>query len=352
MPLVLHLQVTFVQNPFSNATYTGLLQGGSYAQSGYVRVTLLSTGSFSALFNLGQQTSTLKNSFTLPSTSGNPPQFASQLKLAGNIFNLTLALGSGGAITGSLSSTSDNSSLSFSATRPVAAPVPSAVAALAGSYGAAFTIPTPATGMPTGSGAVAVTVSKSGAIRFAGNLGDGLKVSLGGILDANGAYPFYLSTSASKTAGAELALGEISAVLGQKPVQFTGTLDWFRAANTNDPAYRAGFCTRLMVTADPAGSLSGLAPTAQIAFAGGDLKSSLAQGLNISRTGVATPASLPNGAFSLKYSKSTGLFTGSFMDLGQKRTFTGAFLPSDNKGFGYFQETGGLTGSVLLQTGP
>ena len=48
---------------------------------------------------------------------------------------------------------------------------------------------------------------------------------------------------------------------------------------------------------------------------------------------------------------STGLFTGSFIDNTKARTFTGAFLPSQDEGFGYFEETNGQTGSVLLQPG-
>jgi len=99
--------------------------------------------------------------------------------------------------------------------------------------------------------------------------------------------------------------------------------------------------------------LSLLAPTAQITFSGGDLgATSIVRSLNISAKGVVTPASTTGGAFSLSYSAATGLFTGSFLDNGAKRTFTGAFLPSEEEGFGFFQETNGLTGSVLLQSGP
>ena len=43
---------------------------------------------------------------------------------------------------------------------------------------------------------------------------------------------------------------------------------------------------------------------------------------------------------------------GSFLDNGAKRLFTGALLQSQDEGFGFFQETNGVTGSVLLQTGP
>jgi hypothetical protein len=353
MPLVLDLQATFVQNPFIGGTYAGLLQGGTFAQSGYMRLTLLPTGSFTAVFNLGQASTTLKSAFTLPSNLNNPIQYNGALSLPdGRSFTLTLSLNSG-SITGTISSIAGGSPLNFTATSPVAAPVPAAVAALNGAYATAFTIPSPAAGLPTGSGAAAITVTKTGAIRFAGNLGDGLKASLGGVLDANAGYPFYLYAAGSKTAGAEIALGRISAVLGQKPAQFRGALDWIRNADADDPAYPAGFYTRLIVTADPPQSLSLLAPTAHLTFSGADLTAPLLQELSISPTGVATPTSLPNGLFSFKYSKATGLFTGSFLDFGSKpRTFSGAFLPSQTKGFGYFEETTGVTGSVLLQTGP
>ena len=237
------------------------------------------------------------------------------------------------------------------------APIPSAIAALAASYGGALVIPSsttaPPTPLPAGDGAVGITVTKTGSFRIAGNLGDGLKVSSGGTLDSNGAYPFYLYSPLSKTSGAEIALGEISATPGAKPGQFTGSLDWFRNPLGADPAYPQGFDTRFILTADPGQSIASLRPTVHLTFSGADLTSNLVQDLTISKTGTTTPTTLSNGPFTFKYSASTGLFSGTFMAVGKKpRPFSGAFLPSQTKGFGYFEETTGLTGSVFLQTGP
>jgi hypothetical protein len=304
---------------------------------------------------LGQATTTLKSAFTLPANLSDPVQLSRSIAFPqpdGRVFDLLLTL-NGGAITGTLTYAADGTSLSFTATRPVTAPAPTGVTALSGAYSAAFVVPTAGPGLPTGSGAAALTVTKTGGIRVAGNLGDGLKVAASGTLDKNGAYPFYLYSAGSKTAGQEIALGQISAVLGAKPVQFTGTLDWLRNPNAKDLAYPAGFYTRLSLTADPVHPISILGSTAHIIFSGGDLGSSAPRSLLISKTGAVTPASTLGGAFSLRYSASTGLFTGSFLDLGNKpRTFTGALLQSQDEGFGYFQETTGLTGSVVLQSGP
>ena len=357
MPLVLNLQAIFVPNPYLSGTYTGLLQGGSFAESGYMRLTLLPTGSFTAVFTLGQASTAkpLKSAFSLPAVLSNPVQFGGAISLPdGRIFDLVLTL-NGGVIDGALTNPSDGSSLNFTATRPVTAPVPPPVAALAGAYSAALLLPTPGAGLPEGFGAASITVTKTGAIHLAGNLGDGVKIAASGTLDATGAYPFYFYTAGSKTAGAEIALGKISAVLGNKPVQFTGALDWSRNPITlsTPPPYAAGFFTRLELTADPSHPLSLLGSTAQITFSGGDLgTTTVVRSLDISTRGVVTPASTTGGAFSLSYTAATGLFTGSFLDLGAKRTFTGALLQSQNEGFGFFQETNGLTGSVLLQSGP
>ena len=71
--------------------------------------------------------------------------------------------------------------------------------------------------------------------------------------------------------------------------------------------------------------------------------------IDISNRGVVTAPSGPTG-FTLKFTTATGLFNGAFRDTGNvKRTFNGALLQSQSSGKGFFQETSGLTGSVVIQ---
>ena len=341
MPVLLDLQANFVANPFLTAkgSYLALLQGTTYSESGFAQLAVAPSGAFSATINLGGSAAKVRGVFD------NLGQFEGVFTLPGNgSFKANLLLTAGGVLTGVITSQGNGSQIALSAERIAT----HADQNLAGAYtvllpAASGTIP-----LPGGNGYGALTISKTGAVRFSGKLGDALPVTLAGSLDSNGIWPFLFVKAASKKAGAELLLGSIAF---PPPISGTsGTLTWYRTASINDPVYRNGFSITIPFVAGryvpPAVSSS----NAVVTFSGGDLVTPLMEPVSIdSRDRVTPGGALP---FTLKFTSGTGLFTGSFPDNGSVRVFAGAVLQSGSTGMGLFEEKSGQTGSVLLSPAP
>jgi hypothetical protein len=87
--------------------------------------------------------------------------------------------------------------------------------------------------------------------------------------------------------------------------------------------------------------------SADITFSGGDLSGPVTKSVSIGAKDKVTYAG--SDKFTLKFASKSGLFTGSFVDKGVNRAFSGAVLQSGSLGMGLFQEPTGPGGSVLLQ---
>jgi hypothetical protein len=258
------------------------------------------------------------------------------------MFDAALSITAGGMLTGTLTSQNDGTQIALSAERTA----PHSDQALAGAY----TVQLPAvsgTG-PDGNGYGTLTISKTGAVRFAGKLGDGLPVTLAGSLDSNGAWPFLFVKAAGKKEGAELVLGSITFPPGTSGN--AGELTWYRTANNEDTAYPAGFSVTVPFIAGSYKAPAVSSGSASITFSGADLTGPVVKSVSISSNDKVTYTGADK--FSLSFTAHNGLFSGKFSDNGTARPFTGAVLQSGSSGVGLFEEKSGQTGSVLIAPSP
>jgi hypothetical protein len=328
MPSLLDLQANFVVNPLktANGSYLALLQGGSYSLSGFAQVTVKPNGSFTSTFNLGGDSAKLSSAFD------DLGQYNGKVTLPGNrMFTTALSLSAGGMLTGTLSSVGGGSQLALNAER--IAPHPDQ--ALAGAY----TVVLPAasgTGLPGGNGYGTLTVSKTGAVKFAGQLGDGVPVTISGALDSGGVWPFVFTKAAGRSTGAELVLGAVP--FPPAAGGTAGTLDWYR---TSDAIYPGGFSSEIPIVAaryaPPAVSATGASVT---------LAGTTSVPVSINTEDKVTTAT---GKFTLKFTQKTGLFTGKFEDNGNLLPFAGAVIQSGSFGMGLFKDANGETSPVLFE---
>jgi hypothetical protein len=336
MTALLNLQANFSANPFLTAkgSYLALLQGSDYEHSGSAQMTVTPAGGFTATFTLGGSSAKVVNAFN------NQGEYQGEFEIHGvGLFNATLSLTAGGVLSGSLINQNDGSQIQLNTQRIA----PRADQAVAGTY--TVLLPAPSgTASPGGNGYGTLTLSKTGAVKFSGKLGDGLPVTLSGSLDGNGAWPFLFSRPAGLKTGAELLLGSVSFPPAASGT--AGTLTWYRTANTKDLVYPTGFSTTIpfetgRYTAPATGYSS-----ASVTFSGLDLGNPVVEPISIVSGRI-----IPGGAtpFTLKFTAGTGLFTGSFPDHGVTRAFAGAVLQSGSTGMGLFQEPSGATDSVVLQ---
>ena len=339
MPPVLHLRANFAINPFLTAkgAYVPLLQGGSFAESGFANLTVAATGGFTSTFTLGGARISAHGVFN------NLGQYVGVLILPGGThYDMDVSLTAGAILTGTLTSQTDGSQIPFEAQRTASQNDQN----LAGSYTVLLPTPSGPASVPDGSGFGTLKISKTGAVSFAGHLGDGIAATASGQLDSSGVFPFVFFKPQSSTAGAELLLGQIPfppAVGGT-----AGTLTWYRTSNPNDHAYPAGFNTNVSFLTGyykaPAVSYN----EADVTISGADISSSaLVFPISIAANGKVT--SVGGIPFKFAFSAATGLFTGTFHDNGVNRAFSGAVLQSGTFGLGLFQTSSGQTGSVILQ---
>jgi hypothetical protein len=293
-------------------------------------------GSFAATFDLGGSAAKVRGAFD------NLGEYAGGFTLPGNgSFKANLLLTAGGVLTGVITSQGNGSQIALSAERAA----PRADKNLAGAYTVVLPAPSGAPSLPGGNGYGTLTVSKTGAVKFAGKLGDGIPVTLSGSLDSNGVWPFLFVKAAGRKAGAELLLGSVAFPPAASGT--AGTLTWYRTANMNDPAYPGGFSTTIPFVAAPYAAPPVNYTSATVTFSGGDLVTALIEPIGINSHGLVTPGGAT--PFTLKFTSKSGLFSGSFPDYGTVRSFSGAVLQSGSYGMGLFEEKSGQTGSVVIE---
>ncbi len=223
----------------------------------------------------------------------------------------------------------------------------------------------PSATLPQGTGYAKVTIDKTGGVRLAGKLADGLPFSASSILVGNPTRPEFIINQAlnyplAKPAGAPGLLSGGLRCVTQGESDLHGTLRWVRPGQ-NSALYPQSFDTRL----EAAGSrykppvvgqrLFGLgadAPNARIAFTVGGIDAAAIQpavDFTITAANVASlgfPGSAQNpGSVKLTLDAKQGLFNGTLLlkDPGPggstiKRTaaFSGALDSTGRRGSGFF----------------
>jgi hypothetical protein len=209
-------------------------------------------------------------------------------------------------------------------------------------------------GLPGGTGAASLSVKKTGAVKIAGVLGDGQKFVSAGPIDDHNQFMFY----AAPYKGGGLIGGPMTFALQGTPPTLGANLEWFKKADANSAVYPAGFtksatATGAFYTKPPRGVKVLALTNGIISLDGSDLSFSPREQpvtLGTNNRFTFTPV-IPS--FKASINIATGLFSGSFRTAtgAPVRKFSGALLPSENRGAGVFVGTA-ESGQVLLEAAP
>lgn len=181
-----------------------------------------------------------------------------------------------------------------------------------------------------GNGFGTLTLSTAGAVRFAGTLADGTKLSQSAAVTQFGNWPFYIPLYS----GQGLVMGWLSFTNSASGVP-AGAFNWIKSPNPKSALYRNGLAIQTIVKGSfyvPPPS-----PGMNVAMA------------SLTILGAAAPPSGTNEVLSLKFSPSTGTFTGRVMNqtTGKPEAFEGAFLQAPNAGYGFVLGTN-LSSPLIL----
>jgi hypothetical protein len=198
--------------------------------------------------------------------------------------------------------------------------------------------------LPQGIGYAILTVSKTGAVRLAGVLGDNTRMSRGGTLSKDGRLSIYEGLYRGKQGG---IIGRMTFASKPGISDAEGTLHWFKPAATTDKLFPAGFVTTTAVVASryiaprrgvfALNGLEGSAGRATVAFSQGNIVP-FGKSISISRSHRVAVTSPAEDRLGISISPSAGTIRGSFRLPGARAAtaFRGVLLQQSGKGFGLF----------------
>jgi hypothetical protein len=210
------------------------------------------------------------------------------------------------------------------------------------------------TAAPGGDGYATVSVSAAGAVRLAGTLGDGSKVTQSSVISGDGQWPLYIPAYTGKG----LLLSWVS--FASDPLDdFTGVVDWLKPGQPGGRFYPAGITQRTTLTGSkyqaPAAGGNALGfSAADVVFSVGGLDRTFTNHI------VLGPNSrvLNNGSnnkLTMTFSPGTGMFSGRVADpsSGLILPFNGAVVQKGKRGSGSFwMPSIGESGRVVIQPAP
>ena len=335
-------------NPFAavSGAYGGLVETEPFARgmSGSADVQVTGAGSFSAPLKFGAQTAGFAGAFD------SRGRFAGEIMRAGQpSLRLVLALDvtdGSERLTGLISD--DTTTAAINAERAIsAAPHP-------GKYTAVLERDAASSTLPAGFGYGTLRVGAGGDVRFAGRLGDGEAVTLGGQLTTSAHWPVY----ASLNGGAGALIDRVNFRDIPQTSDLDGRLHWLRPASSA-ARFGGGFEGDVSLTgsayARPASGkrilgLAGGRRNARFTFSDGSLVSPVTRTLKITPSHTVSP--LYPGIFTMTLDADMETFTGKikFGGIGRVR-FDGVLLPKIGAGKGQVRFSDG-TGDMELEALP
>ena len=215
-------------------------------------------------------------------------------------------------------------------------------------FGASDALPA---GAPGGDGFGSVTIAGSGAIKLAGRLADGTKVSQAAWLSKDGEWPLFSTLSKSK--GSSL-LGELRFQDVMNVSDIDGEIHW-QLADSASPINLSAVGSRYVRPKiyERALTLENVAGNALVTVEEGGLGSSWNKVVTIGSGNQVSILAPGPDALTLKLTPATGVFRGGFIrpDNGDKAVLAGAILQKQNVGSGHFLSRSGL-GGVALEPNP
>lgn len=201
--------------------------------------------------------------------------------------------------------------------------------------------------IPAGTGFGKMTVSPKGAVVIVGKLGDGEPFAVGSFLTGEEEVPVYAPAYPKDK-------GYIAGLLnfgGQADSEITGVLSWKKPAKDTDLLYPLGFDTSALfrgaryLGGNPVLPLELASPNATLAFGMTAPKS-----LSITTKNVVSVVAPVGDATKVKIDAASGIFTGTYLDGGVRRPFSGAIFQGVDgpRGQGFFLKATS-TDTVVLE---
>ena len=335
-------------------SYTGLLEttGSTYAFgspgafTGLAKITVNSSGSFSASIWFESLSSTLHGKFD------NNGDFSGYLsRVSHSPLSVTLRADSIqlDALTGTISD--GTVATQFTANRSVFNSKTNRCP-YAGHYTVVLKNNPASSGAPQGQGIGTLKVDTSGQLRFSGILADGSRVSQGTTISKNGLWPFYASLYSHS--------GFIAGPQSFETLDSTdidGVLDWFKPFRLKDSYFPSGIQTRLSVlgntfnaplkghTVIKLGSRSATLLDSDVNFS---------ESVELNPLNQLTIQSPGANRLQLKISASSGLISGKFLahpPLGTWTSLWGVILQRQDRASGFFLESS-QSGELELTPAP
>lgn len=320
-------------NPFIPllGRYTGLVTGGTPTalNTGLLTLAVASNGAFSGTLRLGGATYKLNGTFD---ANGAAMLNLTRKKPPGTLtLDLQLDLDGPAQITGTLSGAETATLVAVLTPFGKKSPAPGG---LAGAYTALFEPTQIGAAIPKGDGFATVNVSAAGAVKVAGALADGAKISLGTVLAGDGTFTLFAGLY--KNAG--FLAGTVTFAADPGVSDFTGAPDWLKPA---------AFTTKLALlgsryTAPSKGAraldFANASPNAQFHAEAGNLAAPLDKLITLETTNKFTIPAGPE-KLKLKLTLPAGLLGGSFLDSGHSRKLSGVVFQAQNLGAGFFPGT-------------
>ena len=332
------LQANFIPSPYvaASGTYNGLFSeeaGVKVGSAGAFTASLTTGGTYSGRVQMAGGSASFSGKMSLQCRATN------LIKIKTNYFTLVLQAGSGsqaGQMSGYMTDGTWVSPLlgdraNFNAKTNPAPQAGTYTMMIHGTANDAF--------LPAGHSFGYVTVSSGGIAKFAGTLADGTKITQSVSLSPDGLWPLFVPLYSGKGLMTSWQTFET-----QADTDFDGDLVWIKLANPAVKFYPAGFNYFRHVfgmTYTPPSATGTILnfTNAVIPFADGDLAASFGNYIQILPGGKV--ANLSTNQLTMKFSLTTGLFSGKVTDPVMKRSwsFSGAVLQKDNAGYGFLTGT-------------
>ena len=246
--------------------------------------------------------------------------------------------------------------------------------AAAGTYTALFGL-APASRGPFGDGYATLSLAKSGAVRVAGKLPDGIALTTSSSVDLASTWTLYAPLYRNKG----LVAGQVALIEPLPATAMTAAVHWIKlpvAPTVKDNYYRSGFDLTAQLSAEPylppvryATALQVLAQAPNVLFeagGGGLITNPLARSVTLTTNSLGTanlfkvPVTVPAdpAKLTLTLNGKTGLFTASLTALfdpastiGKRITGQGVLMQGSNYGAGVFRGPG-QAGALVLEPLP
>ncbi|MFO1477918.1 MAG: S8 family serine peptidase [Verrucomicrobiota bacterium] len=203
------------------------------------------------------------------------------------------------------------------------------------------------TNLPTGDGYAALKIDGSGAVKLAGNLADGLKLSESARIASSGQWPFYAAPSAT-----EQLYGWLTLDTNQVGSDISGTLTWSKLAVAGARYFPLGFSYAAPVAGSayraPASGGQVMSYTnAAVILSGGNLAADIVNPVTLS--GGKAVSGTPTNKLALSITTSSGAFKGTFVPPGATKSsaYAGVILQKQQYGAGYFPGTNQAGGVIV-----